>query len=82
LAYRNLAVPIGGVIDRDYTGNVAVILHNCSPSSKFVVTKGDRIAQLILERNYDYRVEEAPVSLLPNTQRGSNGIGSSDRAKK
>jgi len=38
-----------GVIDEDYRGNVGVILFNHSDED-FVVKKGDRIAQLILEK--------------------------------
>ena len=38
----------GGVIDRDYTGIIKVILFNCG-ESPFIVSIGDRIAQLICE---------------------------------
>ena len=39
-----------GVIDADYRGEVGVILFNFSDSD-FMVNMGDRIAQLILEKN-------------------------------
>lgn len=37
-----------GVIDRDYRGNVGVVMFNHSQST-FKVNKGDRVAQLICE---------------------------------
>jgi dUTP pyrophosphatase len=39
-----------GVIDEDYRGNVVVLLFNHDENTAFVVRKGDRIAQLVLER--------------------------------
>ena len=39
----------GGVIDQDYRGNVGVIIYNHS-DTPFIITRGDRIAQLICER--------------------------------
>ena len=41
----------GGVIDRDYKGNIIIILYNHSDKN-YKVTKGDRIAQLICEKIY------------------------------
>lgn len=38
-----------GVVDRDYRGNVGVVLFNLSKSD-YEVHHGDRIAQLIVER--------------------------------
>ena len=40
----------GGVIDQDYRGNTCVIVYNLS-DTPFVVSRGDRIAQLICEKN-------------------------------
>lgn len=40
----------GGVIDQDYRGNVGVIIYNHS-NTPFTVSRGDRIAQLICEKN-------------------------------
>ena len=68
----NVAVQ-AGVIDPDYTGTIQVILHNFG-NKPYVVQKGDRIAQLILERF------EAPSvimkSKLETTNRGDRGLGS------
>lgn len=62
-----------GVIDRDYRGNVGVVVFNFGPND-FEVKKGDRIAQLILERIFIPDLLE--VSTLDGTNRGSGGFGS------
>ena len=62
-----------GVIDQDYRGNVGVVLFNFG-EEEFVVNKGDRIAQLVLERIYIPELEELPT--LDNTDRGQGGFGS------
>lgn len=63
-----------GVIDASYTGNVGIILFNHSDAD-FAVNKGDRIAQLILEKiEHDIEVEE--IDNLNETYRGANGFGS------
>ena len=46
-----------GVIDRDYTGNVGVVLFNHA-ESEFNVKEGDRIAQLICEEIAYVEIEE------------------------
>ena len=62
-----------GVIDADYTGDITVILHNFS-KEPYTVKKGDRIAQLILEQHKNAQTKEAQI--LPTTDRGSDGFGS------
>jgi dUTP pyrophosphatase len=62
-----------GVIDQDYRGDVGVVLFNHAKTD-FKVAKGDRIAQLILEKCLLVEVED--VSTLEETQRGSGGFGS------
>ena len=49
LAARNFITAVGGVIDSDYTGNVAVILMNYS-GLNYYVAKGQRVAQLICQK--------------------------------
>ena len=66
----------GGVIDQDYRGNVGVILYNHS-DTPFVVSCGDRIAQLICERIYYPILEE--VKILDITERGERGFGSTGK---
>lgn len=41
---------LAGVVDQDYTGEIGVILINFG-DKEFGVNKGDKIAQLIIERN-------------------------------
>ena len=62
-----------GVIDADYRGQVKVILFNFSEND-FAIKRGDRIAQLILERIYTPDV--AVVEKLAETVRGGGGFGS------
>ena len=63
----------GGVIDPDYTGEIIVILHNTSKNA-YTVNSGDRIAQLILEKFVSAPIQV--VSNFSNTERGTNGFGS------
>lgn len=62
-----------GVVDYDYRGNVGVVLFNHSEED-FQVKRGDRVAQLILERISMAAVEE--VNELFETERGAGGFGS------
>jgi hypothetical protein len=61
------------VIDYDYRGNVGVILFNLSDVD-FEVKRGDRIAQLILEKIS--MVDAVEVTELEETDRGVGGFGS------
>jgi dUTP pyrophosphatase len=61
------------VIDRDYTGEVKVLLMNLS-SEPVEVEVNERIAQLILKKIETPEVVE--VEELTETLRGSGGFGS------
>ena len=63
-----------GVIDPDYRGEVKVLLFNFG-NEDFQVKKGERIAQLILEKISTLEIEV--VEELDDTVRGSAGFGSS-----
>ncbi|AQZ13265.1 DUT1 (YBR252W) [Zygosaccharomyces parabailii] len=63
-----------GVVDRDYTGEVKVVLFNHSDRD-FQVNQGDRVAQLILERIVD-DAKVVVVESLEETARGHGGFGS------
>jgi dUTP pyrophosphatase len=62
-----------GVVDCDYRGEVIVALHNDSPSPR-TVTRGERIAQLVLLPYLPMAFEEADA--LSETVRGAGGFGS------
>ena len=62
-----------GVIDQDYRGNVGVVLFNFG-QEPFRISKGDRIAQLVLERIYNADLQE--LKSLDETERGEGGFGS------
>lgn len=63
LAHKHFIDVGAGVIDRDYRGNVGVILFNFG-SNVFKVNKGDRIAQLICEKISYPALEECQVNIL------------------
>jgi len=73
LAVKHFIDVGAGVVDFDYRGNVGVVLFNHSEED-FVVTRGDRVAQLILESISMASVEE--VLELDDTTRGASGFGS------
>ena len=73
-AVRNGIIIGGGVIDSDYTGEIKVILINTG-NQPFVINKGDRIAQLIIQQHM-LNPQFEKVESLPNTERGENGFGS------
>ena len=62
-----------GVIDRDYRGEVKVLLFNTGNES-YTVSVGDRIAQLILEQIMTPAIQQ--VDVMDETTRGSGGFGS------
>ena len=64
-----------GTIDADYRGEVCVILVNLS-DEPFVITDGERIAQMVIARHE--QAEWEPVEVLPETERGAGGFGHSE----
>ncbi|MDD5594282.1 MAG: dUTP diphosphatase [Candidatus Margulisbacteria bacterium] len=62
-----------GTVDADYRGEVGVILMNHSKND-LVVKRGDRIAQMIINKIERINFEE--VEELPATDRGAGGFGS------
>jgi dUTP pyrophosphatase len=65
-----------GTIDADYRGEVKVLLVNLGPDS-FTVTRGMRIAQLVIARVTRARLIE--TAQLAVTTRGAGGFGSTGR---
>ena len=62
-----------GTVDADYRGEILVLLVNHSDAS-FIVTRGMRIAQLVLAAVARARLSEA--GSLDQTSRGAGGFGS------
>lgn len=62
-----------GTVDADYRGEVGVILMNHSKEN-LVIHRGDRIAQMIINKIERAEIEE--VAELPESSRGSGGFGS------
>ena len=68
-----------GVVDRDYTGNVGVILANHGQEA-FNISRGDRIAQLICEKCIIPDVEIVQsFNSVANNERGTKGFGSTGK---
>lgn len=72
LASKGL-IPIGGILDEDYTGEVVVIMLNTT-DYYISINNGDRIAQMAL-RKYE-QAEFELVDELDKTERGLAGFGS------
>ena len=66
---------LGGIIDNDYRGEIKVILINLTKNPQNLF-KGDRIAQFIPRRIYNFNIEE--VEDLSITFRGEGGFGSTN----
>jgi len=61
-----------GTIDADYRGEVKVLLINLG-SEPFIVTDGERIAQMVVAKHETVRWDE--VQDLAETERGAGGFG-------
>ncbi|HEY6935438.1 MAG TPA: dUTP diphosphatase [Marmoricola sp.] len=63
-----------GTIDAGYRGEVQVCLVNLDPASPITLHRGDRIAQLVVQRVEHARFVD--VTDLPGSVRGAGGYGS------
>lgn len=63
-----------GILDEGYRGEVMVILYNTDDHKAFRISKGDRIAQLVVVPYVRCSIEE--VAELDDTERGEHGFGS------
>ncbi len=66
-----------GLIDAGYRDEIAVIVINTDPSLDFEIRRGDRIAQLVVQRVE--HVSFQSVADLPLSDRGLGGLGHSGR---
>ena len=63
-----------GTIDAGYRGEIKVSVVNLDPEEPVEFARGDRIAQLIVQRIPEVRLHE--VDTLPGSERSRSGFGS------
>ena len=63
-----------GTVDAGYRGEIKVLLINHDPAEPVALRRGDRIAQLVVQRFERARFVE--VEVLPDSPRGAGGYGS------
>jgi len=63
-----------GLIDSGYRGEVTVVMINTDKAEPFRIRRGDRIAQLVIQRVEEVKLTE--VQDLDDTSRGEGGFGS------
>lgn len=71
LALKRSLLVLGGVLDRDFRGDVAVILYNLG-DKEVRVKRGDYIAQILIIKNLKPQYKLVPK--LAATDRGSRGF--------
>lgn len=76
LAFAHGIDVLGGVIDVDFRGTIQVMLIKHSPGG-YEIKKGDRIAQLIIERIANPDIQE--VEQVNSTPRSTGGFGSTGK---
>ena len=64
-----------GLVDSAYRGELKVILINLDANEPISIQRGDRIAQLVIQRVPEVTLQE--VDELDSTDRGTGGFGSS-----
>lgn len=63
-----------GTIDAGYRGEIKVILVNLDPNDPIHIERGEKIAQLVVQRVESAELVE--VRELPTSERGEGGFGS------
>lgn len=66
-----------GLVDSGYRGEMAIIMINTDKREAFHIKRGDRIAQLVIQRVEE--VTPVEVDELDDTSRGAGGFGSTGR---
>jgi len=79
---RKLVFPVTGTVDVNYRGEMMVVLGNLGKEPYHVV-KGERVAQLVIQRiianSPSVKVSFEETTLATETDRGSNGFGSTGK---
>ena len=73
LKYGVTCLNTPGLIDAGYRGELIVLLVNTDPSSAFLVERGDRVAQLVIQKVEHVAFDV--VDHLDETERGDGGWG-------
>lgn len=68
----------GGVIDEGYTGEICIIIINFN-TDYFECKKGDKIAQLIVEKIEPCEIKIVDILSETDDDRGSDGFGSTGK---
>jgi len=63
-----------GLIDSGYRGEVCAILINLDPEEDFIIKRGDKICQLVIQKVENVKIEL--TDKLDDTTRGDGGFGS------
>ena len=63
-----------GLVDSGYRGEMAIIIINTDKQQAFKIKRGDRIAQLVIQKVVE--ATTVRVSELDDTSRGAGGFGS------
>lgn len=74
LAFKDRVYAIEGTIDSDYRGEVRALIKNDRAEREFKINRGDRICQMKIQRSDSFML--TPVDELDETERGTNGFGS------
>jgi dUTP pyrophosphatase len=64
-----------GLIDAGYRGELQVLLVNHDPVDDYTVSRGDRIAQLVIVRVEEAQFDPVPAEGLGEARRGAGGFG-------
>ncbi len=68
-----------GLIDSGYRDEVRVLLVNTDPEMPYSVARGDRVAQLVIQRVEEVCFMEVPEGDLEDSERGRGGFGHTGR---
>jgi len=69
-----------GLVDSGYRGEMAIIMINTDKREAFHIKRGDRIAQLVIQKVVEAATIQ--VSELDATSRGSGGFGSTGQSRE
>mgnify|MGYP001159619082 FL=1 len=80
LGKKGMIMPNGiGTIDSDYRGELMVLATWIGVGEEFIVSKGERVAQLLFSRVPQVEFIEKTYDELGETSRGTGGFGSSGK---